>query len=262
MTYYTPVTNGQKEIEILEFLKKLSQDDSELEQDLRLQFIWIMHNNTNYHDYYLHFDDETCKLFATSSADFHINTKLNLTTFLATIEKTINTLNKEKSMRQLTLENYKTLTQDEVIIVYQNKNSILEVKPLMMMVTETHEMYSTSYGLNYGFMNIANPLVPAREFKSNNKLETIRAAIESGNDVYVAESINKIFFSGEKGQQPLPVKEITTKVDSGHIAQIEAYIHYLLRQHTEYLIAELGMTQYPKETYRETTEVFLIEKLK
>lgn len=260
MNYCTAITNYEKENQILSFLEDFPKN--EVVNNMILQMRYIMEDMSS-RDYYLSFNPHNMTLFSVGGIDKDWATGVNMTMFLATIEKTINALKTtEKTMRQLTLENYKTLTENEVIIVYQNKDSILPVKPLMMMTTSVPAHYDPNAFLYYEFTNLSNPLISDRVFRSGNKMDSIRAAIESGMEVYVAESINKIFFSGENGQQPIETKPQQITENTNHIAQIESYVENLIRKHTEYLITELGMTQYPKNTYRETTEIFIIEKLK
>lgn len=173
------------------------------------------------------------------------------------------------TMRKLTLENFKSLTGNETVIVYQNKKSIVEPKPLMLLVTYMTNFNSREY-FAYGFMNTVNPLLNEKFYESPEKIKSIQLALEDGHEIYVAEQITRFQFSHseQKAVDALPTSEIPVphniqfKNPKASIAEIEQYVFYLLRRHTEYLLSELALTQYPPDVLRRKTEQFINEALK
>lgn len=55
---------------------------------------------------------------------------------------------------------------------------------------------------------------------------------------------------------------ISQLAQNSTIRGLEEYVFGLIRKHTEYLISELALTQYPPDVLRQKTEQFINEKLK
>lgn len=138
-------------------------------------------------------------------------------------------------MKKITLENlYSELTENDVVIVYQDKSAGIVPAPLMLLTTFiSHEKYNSLY---YGFMNMLNPLILDRSYEQGNKYFSITEALKAGHEIYAAESFGRIHFSGENSQRALPD---------------------IIRDHSEYMIKSLSMNQYPVQTYRTVTERFI-----
>lgn len=61
---------------------------------------------------------------------------------------------------------------------------------------------------------------------------------------------------------PIPFDVEFKEQSKKTINQVEQYVFYLLRRHTEYLISSLALTQYPPDVLRKKTEEFINEVLK
>jgi hypothetical protein len=279
MTLYTPVlkkASYETESDILEFLINLPQ--TETVQSMIIQFNYIMKQETG-NNYYLFFNSDDLNLCSTTPVQPNFANGVRLSLFFNEIKKALNLSNtnktKENTMKQITLENLKDITNNYTIFIYQDKSSNDPVKSLRMLSGYWNS--ATQSGFEYSFMTLSNPLIVG-EFRGNTIYESIHSALENGMDVYAAESIGRITFNLPKKEsnkdlnQPKLFNEHNFKLLSGapyipknkptEIGVIEEYIFSILRKHSEYLRTELSLTQYPKETYLEVTEKFITEILK
>ena len=157
-------------------------------------------------------------------------------------------------MKKLTVANLNLLTDNDAVFVFKNKNY---QNNALMLLTSNYDHRSRN--MEYGFMNLENPLLSERIYRGRYMNESLEAAIQDDNEVYSAENISRVQFGGfEHMQKPIDLKPKLEKAASA----IEKYIEGLLDGQIDFLLSELAITQFPQETIKKTAKRFFTEKMK
>lgn len=157
------------------------------------------------------------------------------------------------NMKKVTLENFRILEKEYSVIIFQDRKSELEIKPLMLMVSYIPQ--STSQYEGFGFMNISDPLHTDRIYSSHSKSASILGALLDNQEVYATTAISRICFAGPGLN--MPEDNVMTVHNPRLISEMEDYVCGLLRRHTTHLIEQLCLNQYPREVLYKETEEFI-----
>lgn len=261
---YLKIENHEREKQLKAQLNEISEVYPGSESsNLLCQFNYII-SQKNVKDYYIQFNQE----LGTLSVAKEITGKqvLEYRKFVDIIiefvssrwtqipSKYFTQSQNNSTMKKLTVANLNLLTDNDAVFVFKNKDY---QNNALMLLTSNYDHRSGN--MEYGFMNLENPLLSERIYRGRYMNESLEAAIQDGNEVYSAESISRIQLGGsEHVQKPVDLKPKLEKAASA----IEKYIEGLLDGQIDFLLSELAITQFPQETIRKTAKRFFTEKMK
>lgn len=252
---YLFINNNQIEKQLQKDLQEIACVHSgSISSNLICQFDYILGLN-KYNNYHLQFNEE----MGTLSVAKEVKGKevLEYFFFIRKVfkyisEKTPVQPQNNSTMKKLTVANLAKLTDNDAVFVFRNKDY---QNNALMLLTSSY----MNGQMEYGFMNLENPLLSERIYRGRYMNESLEAAIQDGSEVYSAKSISRVHF-GNFTQQP---KAVDFKPQLAKAASaIEIYIEGLLDGQIDFLLSELAITQFPQETIRKTAKRFFTEKMK